>query len=275
VAAEPPVSALSIEEQLAFIGEKPAAPKKQKKQTAPKVNKQQEEARKRKQAAEQAEADDEKLKRQEEQKKKAQEETDKKKILKQALDIRLIDVQAARDAKPNDLAHRDIRKEADDEAKTLDAWLKAKDFANTSSSQRQAKLDSVNKVILKVEGFQPPETPLQKRLRKFNEVKTNVTLKLGEAEWQGAYGGQTDFSVDKYDPDMRALIEGHYGWDAVEVPNHADKKYPGKTKTSKVYYYVTQTSHTEGVAYDISLHPWDGNKKLPTVHVLHIPHKDS
>ena len=131
----------------------------------------------------------------------------------------------------------------------------------------------MSKLLLEVKKFVPPESEADKRTRKFNEVRQNVQLRLAGAKWEGAFGGQTDFEVDKNDPLMRQMILDEYRKDQIEVPGHEGKAYPGKTETSKVYYYVTASSHTAGIAYDISLHPWDAGKKLATVHVLHIPHK--
>jgi hypothetical protein len=267
-----PPQEMSVEEAMAFIGEKAPAPKKQKQQKQPKQNKQQLEARQKKAAAEKAAEEEDARQRKLEAAKNAVEQEKQHKIVKDTLTIRLADLQAARDAHPNTAAYRDIRKEADDEAKALDTWLKGP--AGTASvSELQSRLASVNKLIFKVEQFEPPETPAQRRLRKFNEVRTNVAIKLADGKWDGAFGGETDFSVDKYDPTMRGMIQAEYGRDTVEVPGHGGKDYPGKTKTTKVYYYVTYSSHTAGIAYDISLHPYEGNTQLKTVFVLHIPHK--
>ena len=264
---------MSIEEAMAFIGvDKPAQTPKPKQRRAPRQNKAQEEARKKKQEAEKKAEEEERKRKQEEAIKQQAQEVALCKDLRTGLAALRLDLEAARDAKPNDVAHRAIRREADDEARALADWL-TKDGASAGSAVLQARIEKVSKLVLKVQRFEPPETPAQKRTRKFNEVKQNVQLKLAGAKWEGAFGGQTDFHVDKNDPTMRQMILDEYGRDQYEVPGHAGKDYLGKTSTSKVYYYVTASSHTGGIAYDISLHPWDGNDRLDTVHVLHIPHK--
>lgn len=264
---------MSLEEALAFIGgDKPTTAPKPKQPRAPRPNKAQEEARKKKQEAEKKAEDEDRKRKQEEAIKRQAQETALCKDLRTGLGDLRVDLENARDAKPNDLAHRDIRREADDEARALADWL-TKDGLSAGSAVLQARIEKVSKLILKVQKFEPPETPAQKRTRKFNEVRQNVQIKLTDAKWEGPFGGQTDFNVDKHDPTMRQMILNEYGKDAKEVPGHEGKDYPGKTKTSKVYYYVTASSHTGGIAYDISLHPWDGDTKLTTVHVLHIPHK--
>jgi hypothetical protein len=160
-----------------------------------------------------------------------------------------------------------------------------KDVAPTAKAATlQAKLDEVNKLISKVQNFQPPETPQQRRDRKFNEMTMNVPLRMGEGEWAGPFGPEVNFTVDKHDNALWTRIRNHFGRDTVVVPDHDKHQYPHKTATSEVRYYVTGTSNTASIAYDISLHVWDKNDanqwvKVPfdatrdAVYVLHIPHK--
>jgi hypothetical protein len=143
-----------------------------------------------------------------------------------------------------------------------------------SSVTLNGKVEASKSLISKVRGFRPPETPEQRRARRFEEVKTNVGLAFGRADWRGRYGGEADFTVDKTDIVMRDMIVPHFGRDTNEIPGHAARDYPDRTPTSKVYYYVTESSHTLAIAYDISLHAYDGDTHLGTVYVLHIRHRD-
>ena len=160
-----------------------------------------------------------------------------------------------------------------------------KDVAPKAKAETlQAKLDEVNKLITKVQNFQPPETPEERRNRKFAEMTTNVPLRMDTGEWTGPFGPEVDFTVDKSDNALWQRLRNHFGRDTVVVPNHDKHKYPHKTATSEVRYYLTGSSHTASIAYDISLHVFDKNDsnqwvKVPydathdAIYVLHIPHK--
>jgi chemotaxis protein histidine kinase CheA len=207
-----------------------------------------------------------------------QKETEARAALTPMLTHARATLQGLRNALPRRPAYRDIRDDADAGLLDLDTFLKGP-AKTAQSSEMQARLDSVNKLISKVGNFSTPETPKEKRARKFDEVKTNVPLAMHREEWVGPYGGETDFSVDKHDNAMRNLIVNWFGRDAVVIPGHATRDYKGKTATSEVRYYVTGTSKTASIAYDISLHVFDRNdagayvRKGDTVHVLHIPHE--
>ena len=128
VAAPPapvkPPAEMSLEEALAFIGvDKPAPAAKPKQPRAPRPNKAQEEARKKKQEAEKKAEEDERKRKQDEAVKQQAQESALCKDLRLGLGALRLDLEAARDAKPNDLAHRAIRRKADDEAKSLAGWL--------------------------------------------------------------------------------------------------------------------------------------------------------
>ena len=119
----------------------------------------------------------------------------------------------------------------------------------------------------------PPETEEQRAARRFETFKTNVDNVLRREPWSGPFGGELDFQVDKHDQAVRTRILGYYGRDQYVIPFHREKEYAGKTATSAVYYYVTASSHTSGIAYDITAHVWDRDERKGTVCVLHIPHR--
>ena len=61
---------------------------------------------------------------------------------------------------------------------------------------------------------------------------------------------------------------------AAQIPGHAGKTWQNKRKGTVVKYYVTATSKTPGIAYDISAHAFEPGIPAPkTVLVLHIPEK--
>jgi hypothetical protein len=221
--------------------------------------------------------DEERVRKEKEQKEAERRENDTKEAearvaLRAVLDSHLVTLTQERNSVPAGAAYDAIRQEARAGVTTLTAYLADGGPAETApSAQLKARAEEMFKLIIKVRNFTPPETPAQRRLRLFEGIKTNVRIAFGREQWEGRKGGQTDFTVDKTDTNMRQLILNYYGKDQREIDGHTTRDYPGKTKTSKVFYYVTGTSNTQGIAYDITLHAWEGNDQIGTVCVLHIP----
>ena len=120
-----------------------------------------------------------------------------------------------------------------------------------------------------------PETPEQRADRQMAELKGNVDKVFKESAWTGgAWGGRFDVEVSSTDALIRERITDFYGQNVKEIPGHAGKTWPNKRKGTVVKYYVTATSKTPGIAYDISAHAFEPGIPAPkTVLVLHIPEK--
>jgi hypothetical protein len=182
----------------------------------------------------------------------------------------------ARDGLLDDDDHEEIYHEADGAITALDTYIKGPG-KTASSATLGTKSDAIASLISKVKHFKPALTPeqlvLQRRQRVFDEAIQNVPLCFQQNAWEGAFGPQTSFQVDKNDDILFNMIRGHFGRNVKLIPGHATKQYPTKTATSQVYYYVTAKSHTAYIAYDITAHVWDNGVQGQTVHVLHIPHR--
>jgi hypothetical protein len=182
----------------------------------------------------------------------------------------------ARDGLAHGTKYDEIYDEADAEFTALDAYLQGPG-KTASSTTLAAKSDAIATLISKVTHFKPAMTPAElvvhRRQQVFDEAIQNVPLCFQQNAWEGPFGPQTSFQVDKNDDILFNMIRGHFGRNVTQIPGHAAKQYPTKTATSEVYYYVTAKSHTPYIAYDVTAHVWDNGVQGQTVHVLHIPHK--
>jgi hypothetical protein len=253
-------------------GPAPTAPTPKKMTAAQKRDAKEREALKKKKAAE-AERQDKLAAEQEAADKLA--ETKLRGALLAKLGVQKTQLAQARDGLVDDEDHDEIYNEADDEFTALDTYINGPGTTANSATLR-AKSDAIASLISKVKHFKPPLTPEQviakRRQKAFDEAVTNVPLCFQQNDWEGAFGPQTSFQVDKNDDVLFDMIRGYFGRDVHQIPGHASKPYPTKTATSQVYYYVTAKSHTKYIAYDITAHVWDNNVRGETVHVLHIPH---
>jgi hypothetical protein len=165
-----------------------------------------------------------------------------------------------------------VRKEGKDGLTKLNGFLKGA-VKTAKAATIKAMVDETTALIKKVDGFSPPLTPAQRRQRRVGQIKTNVENMLKTEKWLGVQGGQLSVTVDKTDNDMWNAVNTEFGRDRVEItdPELTAKSYPGKTSTSKLYYYVTHTSQTPSIAYDISVHVYEGTVQTGTAIVLHIP----
>lgn len=106
--------------------------------------------------------------------------------------------------------------------------------------------------------------------RHFETYRRHLQDKVNKEEWarDKAFGGNLNPLSSAYQDEIRARLKT----DLHNQPIEPSKTFTGQKKDERVRYYVTESSNTEGIWFDISGHIWntDGDTRK-TVFVLHVP----